>query len=137
MTTNTFTVETGRNSTNTVYEKKSGISGLVISPGDITNISLMPDDDSNILAKLKQVVYNLEFTTSNAIPEGGTIEIVYSTNFNLDSAIVPTVVNSGLDENSSMDLLVPNRFDDGYDTASKTLTISNFKDVTTSSTVTM
>jgi hypothetical protein len=53
LTTSTFSVETGRNSTNTVYEKKSAVAGVSITAGDINSISLLPIDDSNILAKLK------------------------------------------------------------------------------------
>jgi len=53
LTTSTFTVETGRNSTNTIYEHVTAVAGVSITAGDINDVSLLPIDDANILSKLK------------------------------------------------------------------------------------
>jgi hypothetical protein len=98
LTTGTFLIESGREITNTVYENSQAIPGVDITASPITKITLLPVDSSTIQTRSKQVYYNLKFTPTNEIPQGGTIEIVFNNNFNLDSQIIPSHIVSGLDD---------------------------------------
>jgi len=114
--TGTFKIETGRNNTNTVYERKQNIAGTTIQPGKITSVSLKPEDETIQLAKGKVVLYRLQFTLKNEVEKGGSIVIEFSNDFNMDGLSVKEL-EYGLEDSEQEVTLTYN---------SKKLTISNF-----------
>jgi histone deacetylase 6 len=116
-----FTVETGRNSTNTVYERKTNIAGVTIEPGQITGVRFVPVDSSIVLATSKPVLYNLKFVTFNPCEQGGKVEVVFNSNFNMDSQSV-FYLEYGLEDISASQTVSMS-----YSSSSKTMTITNFK----------
>ena len=125
ITTGTFTIETGRNSTNTVYELQTAIPGVTIAAGRVTGISLTPVDTTMTPSTKNIMRYTLLFTFTNPIEQGGTIIISCNNNFNLQGGVGVTNlywVNSGLTDVSST-LQVTSV----YSSVSNQLTISNFQ----------
>ena len=116
--TGTFAIETGKNSTFTVYDDIFGISGIPILPGDISKISLTPANSSVILATSKQVLYRLIFLLSNPIPQGGKIQIICTQSFTMNGIYY---LEYGLDDQSNTQLVTI-----VYNSGSYTLTISSF-----------
>jgi len=117
----TFTVETGRNSTNTVYERKANIASVVIEPGQITGVRFGAVDSSVILATSKPVLYNLKFVTANTCEQGGKVEIEFSSNFNMNSQTI-YYLEYGLEDISASKTVKLT-----YSSSAKKLTITDFK----------
>lgn len=125
ITTGTFTIETGRNSTNTVYEQQASIPGVTIAAGRVTGISLTPVDSTMTQSTKNIMRYTLLFTFTNPIEQGGTIVITCNNNFNLQGGLGITNlfwVNSGLLDISSFQTVTS-----VYSSVSNQLTISNFQ----------
>ena len=124
ITTGTFTIETGRNSTSTVYEQQTNIPGVTITAGRITGISLTPVDTTMTQSTNNVMRYTLVFTFTNAIEQGGAIVIACNNNFNLQSTTGPNLywVNSGLS-----DISITQPVTAVYSTISNQLTITNFQ----------
>ena len=125
ITTGTFTIETGRNSTSTVYEQQTGIPGVTITAGRVTGISLTPVDFAMTPSTKNIMRYTLLFTFTNPIEQGGTIVITCNNNFNLQGGPGITNlfwVNSGLLDISSSQVVTS-----VYSSVSNQLTISNFQ----------
>ncbi|CAG9322608.1 unnamed protein product [Blepharisma stoltei] len=118
--TGTFTIESGRNYTNIVYERITGLTGVTILPGRITEITLKPNNTNWSLTKNKVILYNLQFLLRNPIEQGGTILIICSTDFNMDGLSIQQVLY-GLDDISSSNTVTLS-----YSTTTKILTLSNF-----------
>ena len=126
LTTSTFKIESGRNNTNTVYEYSLTVPGVTITPSPINSISLLAVDSTTTLARSKQVYYELKFTPSNTIAQGGTIEIQFNNNFNLDPQAID---NQNIDptvESGLFDIDVNTRTTCVYDSATLKLTIADF-----------
>lgn len=117
----TFTVETGRNSTNTVFERKQSIASVTIEPGQITGVRLEPADSSIVLATSKSVLYSLKFMTANPVEVGGKLEIEFSSSFNMDSQTI-YYLEYGLEDISASQTVQL-----AYSSTTKKLTITNFK----------
>jgi histone deacetylase 6 len=117
-----LTVETGRASTNTIYERITNIPSPVIEPGQITGVRLTPVDTSAVLATSKPVLYNLKFTTANTCSQG-KVEVEFNSDFNMDSQPI-YYVEYGLEDISATQPVTL-----AY--SSKKLTITNFKAFTT------
>ncbi|OMJ89673.1 hypothetical protein SteCoe_8125 [Stentor coeruleus] len=116
--TGTFAIETGKNGTLTVYDEKFDIEGVTISPGLITQISLVPANSSVILARDKEVLYRLTFLSSNNIPNGGIIQIIGTYYFAMTGIYY---IEYGID-----DVDFDNPAICSYDSLTYTLTISSF-----------
>ena len=118
--TGTFTIETGRNSTFTVLDRRQGIQGISISPGVIQDISLQPYNPIWAMTKNKMMLYRLEFLLKNPIDLGGYILLVFSNSFNMDYTSI-LEIEYGLDDISRTQTASM-----AYSITSKTLTISSF-----------
>lgn len=118
--TGTFTVETGRNNTQTVYHRLSEITGVTILPGRITEVTLKPNNTDWLLTQNKVILYNLKFLLKNPIEQGGLILIICSNDFNMDGLPIQEVLY-GLDDISATQTVALT-----YSTSTKILTISNF-----------
>lgn len=90
-TTGTFTIDTRRQGTNTIFEKRESIPGVNIIAGLMTKVSLTPVDTSEMLALDKVVYYNLRFTLYNDIPQGGSLSVIFNENINPELAGAPTL----------------------------------------------
>ena len=82
--TGTFTIETGRNLTFTVLDRRTDIEGVTILPGKISDISLKPYNEDWVITKKKKILYRLKFLLKNQIDQGGKIELTFTNSFNLD-----------------------------------------------------
>ena len=116
--TSSFTIETGKNSTFTVYDGIYGISGVVIGPGQISKISLTPVNSTIILSTLKPVLYRLQFLISNHVPLGGFINIVCTSSFVMNGIYY---IEYGLNDVSFTQTVQMS-----YNSGTFTLVISNF-----------
>ena len=126
LTTSTFKIESGRNNTNTVYEYSLTVPGVTTTPSPINSISLLPVDSTTILARSKQVYYELKFTPSNTIAQGGSIEIQFNNNFNLDPQAIDSQTIDPTVESGLFDIDVNTRTTCVYDSSTLKLTIANF-----------
>lgn len=124
ITTSTFTIETGRNSTSTVYERKKSIPEVKITAGSLSSVNLAAVDTSIIIATSKQMLYRLKFTPTTTVPQGGSINILCNNNFYLDG-YKTLYVESGL-----TDIAFTNQVTLAYVTSTKTLSITNFSALT-------
>lgn len=119
-TTGFFTIDTGRNSTNTIYDRKAAIQGVYIDPGRISNIVFEPKYENTLLTRKKIVIYRLSFLLTNALEKGGSIKLFFNSNFNMDSSTY-SLVEYGLDDISFTDTVTFS-----YNSSTKIMTISNF-----------
>lgn len=119
--TNYFSIETGRYSTNTIYEKKTDISGVTLSPGKISSVSLSAVDSLAIQSRGKLSLYSLSFTTFNTIPEGGEVWIYFNNNFNMDGARIYQHVSGLTDISLSKQITLV------YDAVNDILKVTNFQ----------
>ncbi|CAG9324854.1 unnamed protein product [Blepharisma stoltei] len=117
--TGTFTIETGHNLTNSIYDRSSGISGIPIKPGLITQISLQPQEAWNLTTS-KTIVYRLKFMPSNPIEVGGQILIIGSSSFNMNGLGIYQL------EYGLSDLSTSQALSFSYSSSSYTLSITNF-----------
>ena len=117
--TGTFGIETGKNSTLTVYDEIFGISGLTIRPGLITRVALGVTNSSLILAQGKLNMYRLQFLVSNTVQQGGSIEVLCTSNFQFASYFY---IEFGLSDISASEPV--NTY---YDSSTNTIKISSFK----------
>ena len=119
-TTGYFWIETGRNRTNTVYERITTVPGVVIIPGRITGKAFAQTDSNVVLSCNNLVMYTLKFTPYNPIESGGQIRLQFNNNFNM-----PTTahfwVNYGLEDLSTSQTVTVS-----YSTVLMLLTITNF-----------
>lgn len=119
-TTGTFTIETGKGGTSVVYSRKSSISGLSITAGRLSGVSLAPVSSTILLTTKEIVQYTLKFTLFNEVAAGGKIVITCSSAFNLDG-LTNLWLNSGLaDESLTQPLTLT------YSIPTKVLTITGF-----------
>jgi hypothetical protein len=102
-----------------VYDQLTGIPGLTIAPGPITQISLSPANSSTLLSTSKNVLYQLSFLPSNSIPLGGSIQLLCTPAFTFANFYF---IDSGLSDLSQSN---PATF--SYNAATFTLTISSFQ----------
>ena len=119
-TTGYFWIETGRNLTNTVYERITTVAGVTIAPGRITGIAFAQTDSNVVLSCNNLVLYTLKFTPYNPIEAGGHIRLQFNNNFNMPAA-AHYWVNYGLEDFSTGQSLTI-----VYSTALQLLTITNF-----------
>lgn len=125
ITTGTFTIETGRNATNTVYEQQTGIPGVTIAAGRVTGISLTPVDTTMTPSTKNIMRYTLLFTFTNPIEQGGTITIVCNNNFNLQGS--PGITNLFWVNSGLTDISPTSPVTSVYSSVSNQLTISSFQ----------
>ena len=83
-TTGSFSIETGRTGTNTLYDRRISIPGVVIQSGVISGITMTAVESTTTLSKGKWVLYRLIINMTNPIEQGGTIEIECNNDFNMD-----------------------------------------------------
>lgn len=96
-TTGTFKIETGRNSTFTVIDRKDNIEGIYISPGLISNVGVNPYNSLWMMTKNKKMLYRVKFLLKNPIDENGYIKLVFSNSFNMDYTSIAQI-EYGLDD---------------------------------------
>jgi hypothetical protein len=106
-TTGTFSIETGRENTATIYDRRIGIPGVVIKHGVISAITMKSVDSTTTLSKSKIVLYSLVMLPTNPIEQGGSIEIEANNDFNMDNP--PTTIgpfcDHGLEDESDSNKL--------------------------------
>ena len=119
--TGQFWIETGRNRTNTVYERITTVPGVTITPGRITAISFAQTDSNVILSTSNLVLYTLKFTPFNPIDAKGFIYLQFNNNFNMP-ANAHYWVNYGLNDYSASQPVTIS-----YSTATQLLTIASFE----------
>ncbi|CAG9333617.1 unnamed protein product [Blepharisma stoltei] len=119
-TTGSFSIQTGTTKTNSIIDKAVNIPGISITAGDITNISLTPNN-SFIASRGKTQLYTLKFTPAHSIPLGGSITLGFSSNFNCDGSSI-LYMNYGLIDISQFQTVTMS-----YSTSTKILIITNFQ----------
>lgn len=119
-TTGYFWIETGRNLTNTVYERITTVPGVTITPGRITGTAFAQTDSNVVLSCNNLVLYTLKFTPYNPIEAGGSIRLQFNNNFNMP-ATAHYWVNYGLEDFSASQTVTV-----VYSTALQLLTVANF-----------
>lgn len=122
--TGTFMIETGRNSTYTVLDRRSDIAGVTINPGIIQDISLEPYKSTWNITRNKIILYRLQFLLKNPIDQGGTISIQFSNSFNMDYTLI-SEIEYGLNDISRASPAIMT-----YDISKKILTVSSFSSFT-------
>ena len=116
----TFKIETGRNSTFTVIDRKQSIEGVYINPGVIQDIYLKPYNPSWQITKNKLILYRLQFLLKNPLIQGSYIELTFSNSFNMDYTSI-SEIEYGLNDISRTQTASMS-----YSITTKILTISNF-----------
>ena len=119
--TGSFCIETGKNLTLTVYDEILEVEGLTIKPGKISQVLMEPWNDTVVLSQGKEVVYRIQFLLSNVIYQGGSIEIVGTSEFEFSGYYL---IESGIYDASEVDEVT---FE--YDSGTFVLNISNFADL--------
>ncbi len=84
-TSGTFDIAILRGGTNVIYDERSDISGVTITPSRMSSVSLAPIDTTRIQGKNKIMTYVLRFKPKNALPTGAAIQISLPAGFQLDS----------------------------------------------------
>jgi len=84
-TSGTFDIAILRGGTNVIYDERSDVSGVTITPSHMSSVSLTPIDTTRIQGKNKIMNYVLRFKPKNALPTGAAIQISLPSGFQLDS----------------------------------------------------
>lgn len=118
--TGTFMIETGRNGTFTVLDRRDSIEGIYIDPGVISDISLKPYNTDWVISKNKKMLYRLKFLLKNPIDLDGYIILYFSNSFQMDYTTIQEIEYGLEDKSSTSQALLT------YSLTSKTMKISNF-----------
>ena len=100
-TTDTFTFATFRENTTVMYDQRTQVSGVSITAGLVTNISLTAVNPSVIAAQAKVMDYILKFTPTNQLYNLTVITIEFPPTFVIDTSSTKKVyIMHGLEDNS-------------------------------------
>lgn len=83
LTTQNFALQIFKYNTNCVTDSRMDISGIVISPGKLSNIIMKPQDPFSLLTMGKTMVYELSFKIKNQLDGGGAIDILFPLGFEI------------------------------------------------------
>lgn len=110
-----------RADTTAVYDQKTSIPGVPITPGKISNIALTLNNPIAIQAKGKIMDYKLTFLPKNPLPAGSVISLEFPVAFPVVTGInANTYIISGLQDISETSTV-------GMNLAGTTLDITNFQ----------
>lgn len=98
--TDSFSIYLLRSGTNAVYDLATGISGLTITPGAITQISFEAVDPTLIKSLLKVQDYRISFKLTNPLETGNVITIEFPPTISVTgfSGFTQNFIVSGLDD---------------------------------------
>ena len=98
-TTKGFVIALYRKGTNAIYDRRTGIAGVPITAGKISNVALTPLYSYTLRARNKVMDYTLTFLPKNALPLGSVITIKFPATFVVDqTASQLNLVSYGLDD---------------------------------------
>ncbi len=129
--TKEFSVAIYRNGTNAIYDRKKGIAGISITPGQLTNVFLKKVSSTSTQSRNKIMDYTLTFLPKNALRSGSCIVLTFPYTFTIDTGVsVRRFISSGL-EDISEDTTV------GMEVTSTSIKITSFAPITVPQLVTL
>ena len=98
-TTSSFTIAVLREGTNVIYDVKSGIPGVKITAGVMSDVSLTKADPDAIQSRNKLMDYILDFQLRNPLGENAVILFEFPPSFLIDtSAALLRYIRYGLED---------------------------------------
>lgn len=128
--TSTFAIAIFRESTTVIFDQKTGIPGVQITPGTLSSISIKPYVSNCVQAKGKTMDYVVSFLPKNTLHLGSIITVSFPTTFVIYTVRPKYYIMSGLtdiDEDTPV----------GMQLSGNTITLSNFQEYATPSLITL
>jgi len=123
-TTAEFTLAIFRNGTNAIYDRRTGIPGIPITAGTLSNVAMTLVDTSALQARNKEMDYTLTFLPKNALKLGSVIALTIPSTYTINAG--SCFIVSGLDDISEDSTVGMN-----INVVTNVITLTNFKAITT------
>lgn len=126
-TTDSFAIYAFRDMTTVVYEQKTDIDGVEITPGVLENVEMEVINSDFTVTRDKEMWFSVSFENVNPIPEGGLIEMRFPVSFAVNSQKMFSFPYSYYIYSGLEDLDEENYVDIEMDTDTDIMTITSFK----------